>query len=129
MLRFVLTRCHARVSLPVGQHGLRDAEPRTPAVRRSVAVEEREVARRENLFGVVFAQIRRRVGISEREAKFLFFPSAGLTCFTSPCAAAAFICNSARNSIGVIPSIFLTQVRAAPRSYQFVPRTQTFEVS
>src|SRR4051794_23704032 len=70
MLRFVLTRCHARISLPVSQRGLEMPDRGRLSFGVSVIIEKREVARRENFFGVVFAEIRHRVGISEREAKF-----------------------------------------------------------
>src|SRR6188472_4285718 len=50
----------------------------------SIAVEEREVARRENLFGIIFAEIRHRVGITEREAKFFALSFGGLDFFHQP---------------------------------------------
>src|SRR3954454_20941141 len=71
MLRFVLTRRHARISLPVSQRGLEMPDRGRLLFGVSVAVEQREVARRENLFGVVFAEIRHRVGIiSPAERQF-----------------------------------------------------------
>src|SRR3954447_17304052 len=50
----------------------------------SLTVEEREVARRENLFGVVFAEIRHRVGIFERETKFFALSFGGPDFFHQP---------------------------------------------
>src|SRR5438270_8441964 len=84
MLRFVLTGRHARISLPVSQRGLEMPDRRRLLCGVSVAVEEREVARRENLFGVIFAEIRHGVGITEREAKFFVLSFGGPDFFYEP---------------------------------------------
>src|SRR3954463_9617815 len=84
VLRFVLTRRHACISLPVSERGLEMPDSRRPLFGVSIAVEAREVARRENLFGIVFAEIRHRVGISEREAKFFVLSFGGPDFFHQP---------------------------------------------
>src|SRR3954469_17541371 len=84
MLGFVLTRRYARISLPVSQGGLEMPDRRRLFFGVSLTVEEREVARRENLFGVVFAEIRHRVGISEGEAKFFVLSFGGPDFFHQP---------------------------------------------
>src|SRR3954465_15517458 len=52
-LRFVLTRRHPRISLPVSQRGLEMPDRRRVLFGVSVTVEARQVARSENLFGIV----------------------------------------------------------------------------
>jgi len=53
----------------VSQRGLEMPDRRRLLFGVSVAVEERQVARRENLFGVVFAEIGHRVGITDCGAR------------------------------------------------------------
>src|ERR1035441_6950151 len=99
VLRLVLTGRDAGISLPMSQRGFEMAHRGGAAFRFAVAVEQREVARREYLLGIVFGEIGHGVCIAEGEAQFL-------TSSTRRCAAAAFLCSSAATSSGVIPLIF-----------------------
>src|SRR4051812_24008453 len=71
VLRFVLTGRNAGISLPMSQRSLEMAHSGCAAFRFAVAVEQREVAGREYLLGIVFGEIGHGVCIAEGEAQFL----------------------------------------------------------